>query len=857
MPDDPRHTNEGPAATRYHVEINPRVPARLSRLHELANDLYYSWDRHSRGLFRYLDSDLWDDCRHNPRVFLRRVSQRRLDEAAADRTYLEAYNRALANYDTYLGERSRVGLAARVDPGTDLVVYFCAEFGLHESLPIYSGGLGILAGDFCKAASDMGLPFVAVGLLYRQGNVIQTVDRGGRQITNFAAFDIDDLPVTPVREPDGTDMLIPIELAGGTISVRVWRAKAGHIDLYLLDTDVPGNPPEARGIAHQLYTADKPTRLRQEIVLGIGGARALRRLGLNPTVWHMNEGHPSLMVVERCREYVSQGVAFPAALEIVASSTVFTTHTPVPAGHEIFDVGLFRHEVVPFLAPLGVEPGDFIALGQNGDPQAFNMTAFALRCSRYHNGVSRIHGETAALMERYAWPEVPVDDNPMGHVTNGVHVPTFFAGEWVNVLDDPAWRDQFLNADYWRNAIDALSDNMFWGVHLEMKKSVIEDVCSHIERRCRRFGFSQAQIDLETEWLRTGEDVLILGFARRFATYKRATLLLDDIERLRRLLGNPDRRVCIVFAGRAHPSDEPGKELIRQIHEVARQPEFLGKVILVEGYDLALARRLVSGVDVWVNVPEYPLEASGTSGMKAGINGVLNLSVLDGWWAEGYNGGNGWAVQPHVSEQDPARRRWLEQRELLDILEHEVIPMYFARSHGYPPRWVAMAKEAMKSIIPRFSAHRMLSDYIGSFYLPALGVSRQLRDGDSGRAGQLAHWKQAVRAAWPQLSARRLDAPPARISAGDPLTIRVGVQLNGLAPGDVAVQCLLGRTADDGEFRILDTGNLRHCGEQDGLAAYELALDPALSGLVAYRLRVFPQHPLLCHPFELGLMKWL
>lgn len=854
---DPSQPVDFTAGTRYTVEINPRLPRRIERLAEFADDLYYSWDRFSRGLFFYLDAELWDRCRHNPRVFLRRVAQQRLDEAAADRTFMEAYNRALANYDTYLSERARDGLAARCDPKTELVAYFCLEFGFHESLPIYSGGLGILAGDFCKAASDIGLPFVAVGLLYRQGNMSQSIDEHGHQVMTFTRFDIDDMPVVAACTQDGCELIVRLEMADEPLAVRVWRVKAGHIDLYLLDSDLAENSPANRAVTNVLYTADRPTRLKQEIVLGIGGVRALRLLGLAPTVWHMNEGHPSLQVVERCRERVARGLPFAAALEQIAASTVFTSHTPVPAGHETFDAELMRQELGPFIRELGIREEEFLALGGNSHPGTFNLTTFALRASRFHNGVSRIHGGVAARMESHLWPEVPVSDNPMGYVTNGVHVPSFLAREWIKVIDDASWRNQLLNAQYWQRSIDALADATFWSVHLKLKQAAMAMVRLHVERRCRRFGYSQAQIDLETRWLCCERDVMLIGFARRFATYKRATLLLDDLDRLRRLLDDGERPVCIVFAGRAHPSDEPGQELIRRIHQVSRLPEFLGRVILIEGYDLALGRALVSGSDLWVNVPEYPLEASGTSGMKAGINGVVNLSVMDGWWAEGWNGRNGYAVQPHDSEQDPVRRRWLEAREVLDILEHQAIPTYFDKHQGLPPRWVAMAKESMKSIIPRFSAQRMLMDYIGQYYLPAIAIGRSLAAEDGAAARMLADWRREIHSRWPAVRIRRVDEVPARLPAGAQLRVRVAAWLDGLRAEDIAIECLIGRPTDSDEFEEIARERLHPVGSSDGETVFELELTPALSGLIAYKLRAFPQHPLLCHPFEAGLMKWL
>jgi starch phosphorylase len=842
--------------TCFTLEMQPEIPSSIARLTELSNDLYYSWDRHSRGLFFYLDRELWEECQHNPKLFLRRVSQQRLEEATTDRTFLEEYNRTLANFDTYHKRIKEVKKGHKLDPEKDLIAYFCAEFGLHESLPVYSGGLGILAGDYCKAASDLEVPFVTMGLLYRQGNLTQTIDDRGHQVTHYLPVNLMDLPIQPATGNDGKDIFITVDLPQSRVTVKVWWAKAGHTNLYLLDTDVDDNSEIDRTITYEIYPADKDMRLKQEIVLGIGGVRALESLGLTPTVWHINEGHPSLQIIERCRKLVAQGIEFPAALQLVASSTVFTTHTPVPAGHEVFDNELLRSYLSGFINELGIEEDQFMSLGMNNGNHGFNMTAFTLHCSRFHNGVSRIHRGVAAQMEKDIWQEIPVDENPMGYVTNGIHVPTFLAREWSNVFDDPGWDNELLNPGYWER-IDAIPDATFWNVHQSIKSRLIKECCRLIEQRCRRHGYSQVQIDNQTSLLRSQDDVMIIGFARRFATYKQATLIFEDLERLQRLLNDTERPVILIFAGKAHPHDEPGKQYIQHIHQISEQPQFQGRVLLLEGYDLALARILVSSVDVWLNLPEYPLEASGTSGMKAGINGVINLSILDGWWAEGFSGDNGWGLQPHASEGNPEIRRRLEARELLDILEYVAIPMYFDKEEGYSERWVRMAKESMKTIIPQFNSQRMVMDYINKFYMSAIKTSRKLRENNGANAKLLADWKQNISKHWKHVSIRRLDDSPSTIKQGKKITIRVGVKLNKLKSNDIHVECLLGIIKDPDHFEVVSCHLLEAVDTRKDETIYELKFTPELTGLIAYKIRAYPFHRHLCHHFETGYMKWL
>ncbi len=847
--------------TCYSIEVTPKLPAALGRLQQLAEDLYYSWSFEVRGLFYQLHAELWIQCGHNPKLFLRRVSQRRLDLAADDPVFLDSYRIALANYDYYLEKPVRTGLPKLLDRDQDLIAYFSMEFGFHESVPIYSGGLGILAGDHCKAASDVGLPLVAVGLLYRQGYFHQDIDEYGNQHANYLETDFSHLPITPAKDPGGRDAVIRIDVEDGPIHARVWEARVGRVRLYLLDSDVPENSAANRTITYQLYGGDSGTRIRQEMLLGIGGVMALRALGLSPNAWHINEGHGAFQILERCREQVAAGMAFDAALELVGKNTVFTTHTPVAAGHDIFNQDLVLRLFGRYLTNLDITPDAFLSLGSSSSAQGgFNMTALALRGARFCNGVSRIHGTVASSMEGFIWPEVSHEENPIGYVTNGVHLHTFLAPEWRNLFDmelGHEWRNQLINPEYW-NRLDQIPDYRYWSVRQTLKSQLIKDVQWRIRMRLERIGDSRSDIEHSLRCLDpSNSNTLVIGFARRFATYKRATLILRDIERLRRLLNTPGKPVIMLFAGKAHPSDLPGQELIRHVYELSQERDFRGKIIFLEGYNMGMARRLVAGVDVWLNTPEYPLEASGTSGQKAGLNGVINLSVLDGWWGEGYDGNNGWAVSPHP-KRSGGERDQMEARTLLDLLEYEVIPSFFDfDGAGYSESWVRRSKASMKTILPRFNSQRMVMDYARNYYARAIAEGQRMsREGVEG-ASLLAQWKHRVTECWPGVSLRRLDEPVAQINVGESVHLRVGVKLASLTPADVIVECLIGRAASNGGLEVVDSKRLTPMDlNEQGEMEYGLDFQPGLAGLQYYKIRVYPFHPLMTHPFELGLMRW-
>ncbi|MDP1652144.1 MAG: alpha-glucan family phosphorylase [Rhodocyclaceae bacterium] len=851
--------------TLFQLEVNPKLPARLARLDELANNLWYSWDRPTRSLFARLDQKLWGIVGHSPKAFLKRIDQRQLDEAAEDPVFLGTLAKVLSAYDTYhdgLGREHATHL-----PAGGLIAYFCAEFGFHESLPIYSGGLGILAGDHCKTASDLNLPFVGVGLLYRQGYFKQSIDGEGRQHAQNTDADFDDLPVTPVLSADGSDLKVSLHMPGRTVHIKVWSTRVGHITLYLLDTDLEENSPHDRDIAHQLYGGDRTMRLEQEIVLGMGGVRALAEMGLQPTVWHINEGHAAFLILERARDLIKAGLDFSGAFEAVASNTVFTTHTPVPAGHDHFAEDIIRRYFEECCQDMGCDVTSLIALGRIDNQPDFNMTALAIRGSRFHNGVSRIHGAVSAEICAGLWPQIEPTENPISYVTNGIHVPTFLSDIWHDTFDrvlGPAWRQRLTDPRCW-DEIHAIPDHTFWSVRQSIKAQMLHLVRHRITQQHVRNQSSQSHID---RLLRLADpenpNVLTIVFARRFATYKRATLLFRDLDRLRRLICNPERPVLFIFAGKAHPADLPGQALIRRIHEVAEMPEFEGHFLLVEGYDLRLARRLVSGADVWLNNPIYPLEASGTSGMKAGINGVINLSVLDGWWGEGYQqdetGTNGWAIKPASAIHDEERRDQEEGRSLYEILQDKVIPTYYARGPmGYSPGWVGTAKRSVATITPHFNSARMVGEYVAKFYAPADHQWRLKSADHFAAASELSAWKQKVRHAWPNVSLRRSDNPQKRIAFGTSLRIEVVVQLDGLLPADIAVEMLLARPSSNAKSRPPRRLFLEHQGPglENGETIYAINLTPDICGKIEYRIRAYPHHDLLTQAFEMGMMLWL
>jgi starch phosphorylase len=704
------------------------LPPRIDRLNDLAFNLWWTWSRPAPSLFARLHPVLWQVVEQNPVLFLHRIERERLEAAASNPDFLRQYDDSVAAFDAMLDTVPEETWLGRHRPELvgQTVAYFSAEFGLHRALPIYSGGLGVLAGDHVKEASDMGIPLVGVSLLYRQGYLRQRIDHDGWQHDVPAMLDPRAEPTTQVMNADGTPLFVEVDLSDGSgpLCLAVWKVQVGRVPIYLLDSDVEGNPEWTRELASRLYGGDTEHRLRQEIVLGIGGVRMLRALGIKPSYWHANEGHAALHLLERVREYVQAGLDFEPAVQHVRRTTIFTTHTPVPAGHDIFTDKMMDRYFAHYWPDLGLGRDEFLRLGVHGNRPGFNFTALSLRLAEHVNGVSEKHGEVSREMWHDLWPGASATKAPIIHITNGVHLRTWISSTMHAVYDRYLPRNWYERQDdpmVWET-IHNIPDRELWDAHITAKQTLIDEMDERARRRYAEGQFDAWQMLSSGPFQNAG--VLTIGFARRFATYKRATLLFRDVDRLAAILTNPDNPVQIVFAGKAHPADEGGKRLIQEIYLRARDPRFGGRVAFAEDYEMGLASLLVAGVDVWLNNPRYPLEASGTSGMKAAANGVPNCSILDGWWIEGWDstGGNGWGIEPSTLTGDAQDEA--EATAIYDVIEKQIVPTFYNRdADGLPHEWIAMQKEAIRTIAPRFSTRRMLVDYVERLYTGAAGVA--------------------------------------------------------------------------------------------------------------------------------------
>lgn len=696
------------------------TPERIARLRDLAYNLWWSWHPEAEELYRQIDPDLWELVYHNPIGFLREVRQRRLNEAAANPHYLQQFDAVMAKFDAYVHAQETWFTRHYPDVKGETIAYFSAEFGLHESLPIYSGGLGILSGDHTKESSDMGLPFVTVGFIYPQGYFRQRLDHSGWQFADYHKLNFADVAAQPALTPEGEEVVVEVELPGRTIYAKVYRVQVGRTPLFLMDTDIHPNSPKDRELSARLYGGDQEMRVSQELVLGIGGVRALRKLGINPTVWHMNEGHSAFLVLELVREKVLQGTPFAQAVEEVRAHSIFTTHTPVPAGNDAFPFEMIEKFFVNYWPQLGISHDEFMNLARQDQSwgPTFAMTVLALRMSEGHNGVSKLHGHVARGMWNWLYPGKGQNDVPIGYVTNGVHTASWLAPELRTMFDSylgSDWEDRLDDPNTWK-ALGNVSNSVLWDVRRQLKHRLIHFIRDRVRLRAARMD-QQVSVDHLLD-----EHALTLGFARRFATYKRATLIFRDLERLKAILNRHDRPVQIVFAGKAHPADNPGKHFIQDIYQLSLQPGLAGKIVFLEEYDIAVGRALVQGVDVWLNNPRRPYEASGTSGQKASLNGAPNASILDGWWPEGYNGKNGWAIGEEREYTNQDEQDWNDAQSLYHILEQQIVPAYYDNrdAAGVPNRWMEIAKESIMSCAPMFSTRRMLADYTEKYYMPAM-----------------------------------------------------------------------------------------------------------------------------------------
>jgi len=704
------------------------LPKRIGRLGELAYNLWWVWTPDAQRLYSQIDRNLWDRVYHNPVLFLRRVERAQLNAATNDRYYLDMYDRVIREFDTYLTAdktwfRQHYPDLANPAEGHQ-IAYFSFEFGLHESLPVYAGGLGILSGDHLKEASDMGLPLVGLGFYYTQGYFSQRITEDGWQETRNIFLKYEELPVVPVADENGGPMTISVVLAGRQVFARILEVQVGRIPLYLLDTDMEVNNPADRQLTARLYSADQEVRISQEILLGIGGVRALRRLGFEPTVWHMNEGHSGFLTLERTREYMAKGATFEQASAHVRHTNIFTTHTPVPAGNDAFPLWMIDKYFSHFFEGLKLTRDQFmdIARHQESWGETFSMPVLALRLSQHANGVSELHGRVSRQMWHGLWPNRKVDDVPIAHITNGVHASTWMArrmrllyerylgSDWLDNIDDP---------EMWA-LVDTIPDAELWAVKRHLKRKLVRFALERARRQWVSGGFHPVQVVAGGVLLES--EALTIGFARRFATYKRGNLIMRDIDRLLRIVNNDDRPVQFIFAGKAHPTDEPGKLVIQEVYRQVKDARSGGRLVFLEDYDMNIARYLVQGVDVWMNTPRRPNEASGTSGMKAAMNGTLNFSVLDGWWREGYNNANGWAIGDDTEYADPYQQDEADSRSLYNTLENDIIPLYYEgrTNDALPTGWLARVKTAIRTLAPQFSTRRMLAEYVNGMYVPAM-----------------------------------------------------------------------------------------------------------------------------------------
>jgi starch phosphorylase len=844
--------------------VIPSLPQKLQSLREIAYNLLWSWDRETIELFRRLDRDLWIETEHNPILMLGKVSQSQLEIAAADEAFIAHMERVYGNLKEYMTSPSwyEKTYGKHLQP---CVAYFSAEFGITESIPIYSGGLGILAGDYLKSTSDLGLPLVGVGLLYQKGYFHQYLNSDGWQQEGYPDSDFYNMGVQLEKKEDGTPITITVDYPTGTVIAQIWRIQIGRVPLFLLDTNIPANSRiEDREITGQLYVADGEKRIRQEIMLGFGGVRALEALGIQPSLYHMNEGHSAFLALERiCHLRAEHGLSFAEAKEIVSATNVFTTHTPEPAGIDVFPVDLIDRYVKIHCQNLGISFNDLLGLGRENpanNSEGFSMAVLAIKLASHRNGVSKLHGMVSRKMWNNLWPGVPEDEVPIGSVTNGIHIRSWISNDMEGLFDryvGPWWAKDPTTSQIWER-VRRIPDDELWRTHERRRERLVNFARIRLQMQLERRGATQSEIIEAGESL--DPQALTIGFARRFAPYKRANLLMSDPKRLANILYNKERPVQIIYAGKAHPNDTRGKELIREIIHGSRLEEFRHHIIFLEDYDMNIARYLVQGCDLWLSTPRKLREASGTSGMKAAVNGVINMSILDGWWYEAYKPEIGWAIGSGEDYDSEKEQDQIESNALYDILEKEVIPLFYdTGNNGSPRKWIARMKEIMIAVCGQFNTDRMVNDYIAHFYHPGFKQWQLLSDNDFALAKQQSAWKSYLRQNW---SSVRIDSVKmddvSEIKVGSQITITAQVYLGKLKPEDIAVEVYEGSL--DPHKRIIINAETIHMNsiESHGEGNYTFTgtVRCQSSGLHGYSVRILPRHDDPNMEQEPGLITW-
>ena len=847
------------------ITVVPQLPKRIEKLSEIANNLWWSWNTEFLKLFKMIDLDLWESIDKNPTKFLKLVNQEKIEKIATDTEFLKAYDKVVCNYDSYIYSKDTWFAKKHPNNKKDTIAYFSAEYGLDEILPIYSGGLGILSGDHLKASSDLGIPLVAVGLLYKNGYFNQRINAYGHQESEYHNIDLYNLPINPVKNDVGEDLIISIPLLANTLYLKVWEINVGRVKLYLMDSDIEQNIEEYKNITLRLYGGDKEMRIRQEIVLGMAGVILLKILGYNPTVYHMNEGHSSFLTLQLIKDVMEEKkVSFNIAKEIVTSKTVFTTHTPVPAGNDIFDISLMDKYFDGIWDEYGITREEFLKLGMREQEElesGFNMGMLALRIAGKKNGVSKLHGAVSRELFSDVWPEIAPNESPITYVTNGIHTCTWLAPnikELYNEYLTPYWQENIHDNNTWKK-INSIPDKRLWDEHVKRKEKLIKLVKDNITARFRKSGYGYEQIAEITSKL--NPNALTIGFARRFATYKRATLIFSDIERLTQIMNDKDRPVQLIFAGKAHPADTEGQDLIKQIHEISMMPQFKGKIFILENYNIGMARYLISGVDVWLNNPRRPMEASGTSGEKASVNGVINFSVLDGWWAEGYTGTNGWAIGTNATYESYEIQDKADSNSIYNILENKIIPAYYAKKDedGVSKEWVKIMKNSIITTGGNYSTARMLVDYTEKLYLPLCDEYNE-NFTDLNKVMDFYKWKKACKERWNEIEISQEDnIDNVKLNAGDTISVSCYVKLPNFNPDNVSVQVYYGQILENGTVNNISVTEMKKVDskEESDKIKYETDIKLTTGGNFGYTFRVMPKHEMLMDSANMNLIKWM
>ncbi|MFT7121571.1 MAG: alpha-glucan phosphorylase-like protein [Neolewinella sp.] len=837
------------------IFIQNQLPKELAALQRLSHNIWWSWSFEAQELFSSIDSERFVELNYNPVALLETLDPIRMQELAKDKTFLKNLKAVEKQFDAYLAEPKKTG---------PKLAYFSMEYGLHISLKLYSGGLGVLAGDYLKEASDSNVDLFGVGLLYRYGYFNQELSMNGDQIHLYPAQKFTQLPVEPVRNTDGTWMKVSVPIQGRIVQAKIWRLPIGRISLYLLDTDHEDNSADDRALTHMLYGGDNEHRLKQEILLGIGGVRAIEAMNLQPEVYHLNEGHAGFLSIERLKNHVDNGMQFSEAVEAVRASSLYTTHTPVPAGHDHFPEHMLRNYLYNYAADLGISWEQFVALGRTNPNDAnedFNMSKMSIALSQRVNGVSKLHGEVSQEMFTPLYPGYTAEEVHIGYVTNSVHYPTWIANDlhslYSSVFGKDWVRDQS-NKDIWRK-INKIDDKKLFDVQHALKVRLLDYVRAKLEVDMRKRGESpRMTFDILSK---IDNNALVLGFARRFATYKRATLLFQNEDRLRELINQEGRPVIFLFAGKAHPADQGGQDLIRHIIHVSKKPEFAGKVIFLEDYNMEMAKLLTQGVDIWLNTPTRPLEASGTSGMKAALNGRPNFSVLDGWWAEGYRPDAGWALPLERTYEDQHLQNELDAELIYHIMEEEIIPIYFNRDEtGISKKWMGYVKQIIAEVAPTFTMKRMMDDYYERFYFPLGKSQKATAKSDYKPAKEFAAWKTNIIDRWTGLEVVSLDAPDTvnhALPTNTNFEAKIVLNTNGIDAKELLLELVAYQRLSEDKLELRRHEALKLKGQKDGEATFTISLDPQLAGVYEYGFRLRPNHKMMPHAQDLNLVFWV